>query len=93
MVDTLSQCEPLPVDLLCDLASREDLVAAEAMGLVTVERTPRALMARLAHPLFGEFRRAGAGEMYLSTIRGRLATRLAQDQDADMQATVRAGRC
>ncbi len=89
VVDTLSQCEPLPVDLLCDLASREDLVAAEAMGLVTVERTPRALMARLAHPLFGELRRAGAGEMYLSTIRGRLATRLAQDQDADMQATVR----
>ncbi|WP_201790517.1 hypothetical protein, partial [Mycobacterium avium] len=49
----------------------------------------RALMARLAHPLFGELRRAGAGEMYLSTIRGRLATRLAQYQDADMQATVR----
>ncbi|WP_055399768.1 MULTISPECIES: LuxR family transcriptional regulator [unclassified Mycobacterium] len=89
VVDTLSQCEPLPVDLLCDLVSREDLVAAEAMGLVNVERTAGGLVARLAHPLYGELRRAGAGEMYLSKIRGRLATRLAQDGDADMQATVR----
>ncbi|OBG57887.1 AAA family ATPase [Mycobacterium sp. E3339] len=89
VVDTLSQCEPLPVDLLCDLVSREDLVAAEAMGLVNVERTAGGLVARLAHPLYGELRRAGAGEMYLSKIRGRLATRLARDGDADMQATVR----
>lgn len=89
VVDTLSQCEPLPVDLLCDLVSREELVAAEAMGLVNVERTASGLMARLAHPLFGELRRAEAGEMYLSKVRGRLATRLARDGDADMQATVR----
>jgi DNA-binding CsgD family transcriptional regulator len=59
------------------------------MGLVSVERTGGGLMVRLAHPLFGELRRAGAGEMYLSAIRGRLATRLAKDGDADMQATVR----
>lgn len=89
VVDTLSQCEPLSVDVLCDVVRREDLVAAEGMGLVNVERTAGGLMARLAHPLFGELRRAGAGEMYLSTIRGRLATRLARDGDADMQATVR----
>jgi DNA-binding CsgD family transcriptional regulator/tetratricopeptide (TPR) repeat protein len=89
VVDTLSQCEPLAVDVLCDLVPRRDLVAAEEMGLVSVERTGGGLMARLAHPLFGELRRAGAGEMYLSAIRGRLATRLAKDGDADMQATVR----
>lgn len=89
VVDTLSQCEPLPVEVLSDLVRREDLLAAEGMGLVNVERTPAGLMARLAHPLFGELRRAAAGEMYLSTIRGRLATRLAQHDDADMQATVR----
>ena len=59
------------------------------MGLVNVERTGGGLMARLAHPLFGELRRASAGEMYLSGIRGRLATRLAKDGDTDMQATVR----
>ena len=89
VVDTLSQCEPLAVDVLCDLVRRRDLAAAERMGLVSVERTGGGLMARLAHPLFGELRRASAGEMYLSEIRGRLATRLAKDGDADMQATVR----
>ena len=47
------------------------------------------LSARLAHPLFGELRRATAGEMYLSRIRGRLARRLADDADRDMYATVR----
>ncbi len=89
VVDTLSQCEPLAVDVLCDLVGRTDLAAAERMGLVNVERTGGGLMARLAHPLFGELRRAHAGEMYLSGIRGRLATRLAEDGDGDMQATLR----
>jgi DNA-binding CsgD family transcriptional regulator len=89
VVDTLSQCEPLAVDVLCDLVRRGDLAAAEGMGLVNVERTGGGLMARLAHPLFGELRRASAGEMHLSAIRGRLATRLAQNGDTDMHATVR----
>jgi DNA-binding CsgD family transcriptional regulator len=89
VVDTLSQCEPLAMDVLCDLVQRRDLAAAERMGLVSVERTGGTLMARLAHPLFGELRRASAGEMYLSAIRGRLATRLAKNGDADMHATVR----
>ena len=89
VVDTLSQCEPLPVDVLCDLVRRSDLAAAEQMGLVNIERTGARLTARLAHPLFGELRRASAGEMYLSEIRGKLAARLAEEDDADMQATVR----
>ncbi|OBF69135.1 LuxR family transcriptional regulator [Mycobacterium sp. 852002-51971_SCH5477799-a] len=89
VIDTLSQCEPLAVEVLCDLAPRGELAAAERMGLVSIERTGAGLTARLAHPLFGELRRAGAGELYLSEIRGRLATRLAEDGDADMQATVR----
>lgn len=89
VIDTLSQCEPLAVEVLCDLAGRSDLAAAERMGLVSIERTGAGLTARLAHPLFGELRRASAGELYLSEIRGRLAARLADDGDADMQATVR----
>jgi DNA-binding CsgD family transcriptional regulator len=89
VVDTLSQCEPLAVDALCDLVCRRDVEAAEQMCLVTVERTGDTLMARLAHPLFGELRRAAAGELYLSRVRGRLAQRLAKDTDPDMSATVR----
>jgi DNA-binding CsgD family transcriptional regulator len=89
VVDTLSQCEPLALDVLCDLVTRDDLEAAERMRLVTIERSGDALMGRLAHPLFGELRRAAAGEIYLSKIRGTLAQRLGKDPDADMQATVR----
>jgi DNA-binding CsgD family transcriptional regulator/tetratricopeptide (TPR) repeat protein len=89
VVDTLSQYEPLPVDLLCDLVHRRDLEVAEQMNLVTVERSGSRLMARLAHPLFGELRRAAASEMYLSRIRGKLAQRLAKEADADVHATVR----
>ncbi|WP_231639765.1 helix-turn-helix transcriptional regulator [Mycobacterium sp. Marseille-P9652] len=89
VVDTLSQCEPLDVDVLCDLVRRRDLADAEKLGLVSVERVGGGLLARLAHPLFGELRRAAAGEINLSAIRGRLATRLAQTADVDLQATVR----
>ena len=89
VVDTLSQYEPLAVDVLCDLVHRRDLEAAEQMNLVSVERSGSKLMARLAHPLFGELRRAAASEIYLSRIRGKLAQRLAKDADADMHATVR----
>ncbi|WP_102145267.1 LuxR family transcriptional regulator [Mycobacterium hubeiense] len=89
VVDMLSQCEPLRVDVLCDLVRRRDLEVAEQMRLVTVERSGTKLLARLAHPLYGELRRATAGEMYLSNLRGKLAQRLAQEPDGDMQATVR----
>jgi DNA-binding CsgD family transcriptional regulator len=89
VVDTLAQYEPLAVDLLCDLVHRRDLEAAEQMNLVAVERSGSKLMARLAHPLFGELRRVAASEMYLSRIRGKLAQRLAKDADADMHVTVR----
>ncbi len=89
VVDTLSQCEPLAVDVLCKLAERSDLEAAERLHLVTVERSGDERMARLAHPLFGELRRASAGEMYLSRIRGKLAQGLGTKPDGDMQSTVR----
>lgn len=89
VVDMLSQCEPLRVDVLCDLVCRDDLETAERMRLVTVERSPAGLMARLAHPLYGELRRATAGEMYFSGLRGTLAQRLARGPDRDIQATVR----
>ena len=89
VVDTLSQCEPLAVDVLCTVAERTDLETAEQMRLVTVERSGNERMARLAHPLYGELRRSSAGEMYLSRIRGKLAQGLGEKPDADMQSTVR----
>jgi DNA-binding CsgD family transcriptional regulator/tetratricopeptide (TPR) repeat protein len=89
VLDVLSQAEPLDVDVLCDVVRRRDLEQAEQLRLVTVERTGGALTARLAHPLFGEVRRATAGEMYLSKLRGKLARSLAKNPDPDIYATVR----
>jgi hypothetical protein len=89
VVDTLSQYEPIDVDLLADVVGREHLATAEQMHLITVERTAGTLTARLAHPLYGELRRATAGEMYLSKVRGDLARRLAGRADNDPQTTVR----
>jgi DNA-binding CsgD family transcriptional regulator len=89
VVDMLSQCEPLEAEVLADLVGREQLEAADHQHLVTVERTGGTLMARLAHPLFGELRRAAVGELHLSAVRGELARRLSADPDRDPQATVR----
>lgn len=89
VVDLLCQCEPLEAQVLADLVGREQLEAADEMHLVTVERTGGTLMVRLAHPLFGELRRAAVGELHLSKVRGELAQRLAADPDRDPQATVR----
>ncbi len=73
VLDALSQCEPLDLDILLELVSRADLEAAERTNLVRVDRVGGRLLASLAHPIFGELRRAGAGEMYLSKLRGQLA--------------------
>jgi DNA-binding CsgD family transcriptional regulator/tetratricopeptide (TPR) repeat protein len=89
VVDTLSQYEPMDVDILADLVGREHLATAEQMRLITVERSTGTLMARLAHPLYGELRRATAGEMYLSKVRGDLARRLAGQEAGDPHTTVR----
>lgn len=89
VVDVLAQCEPLDCDALADLVGREQVEAADERRLLTVERVGNRLMARLAHPLYGELRRAAVGELPQSKIRGQLARRLAVDAEADPQATVR----
>ena len=89
VIDTLSQCEPLEADVLSDIVGREQVAAADAMHLINVERSAGVLMARLAHPLYGELRRAAAGEIHLSRVRGEVAKRLSARPDRDPQATVR----
>ena len=93
VLDALSLCEPLDLDVLQEMVSREDLEAAEQVNLIRVERGGGRLLVRLAHPLFGELRRAAAGEMYLSKLRGQLAQLLGAQKTADtdpQRAVVRA---
>jgi len=90
VIDVLSLCEPLDLDVLLELSSRADVENAEALNLIRVERVGGRLLVGLAHPLFGELRRGAAGEMYLSKLRGRLAEALGkQPADADAQHVVR----
>ena len=82
VLDALSLCEPLELDILLGLAARQDVETAEQMHLIRVERVGGKMFASLAHPLFGELRRTAAGEMYLSALRGRLAELLGARQNA-----------
>jgi DNA-binding NarL/FixJ family response regulator len=77
VVDLLALAEPLGPDLLERLADRDAVELAERSGLVSVERDGRRLQARLAHPLYGEVRRARLGQLRARRLRGRVASALA----------------
>src|SRR6266705_7137514 len=50
--------EPLAVGVLERLVGKDAAQAAEQSGLLALERSGRRLLARLAHPLYGEVLRA-----------------------------------
>ncbi|HET9257124.1 MAG TPA: AAA family ATPase [Pseudonocardiaceae bacterium] len=62
IVDVLAFGEPLGVSVLTALTDAASVEQAELRGLVSVERDGRRLHTRLAHPLYGEVRRARAGQ-------------------------------
>lgn len=57
-VELVAWGEPLPVGVLEQLVDKDAVEAAERSGLLTVERSGRRVVARLAHPLYGEALRA-----------------------------------
>ncbi|SDL11133.1 helix-turn-helix transcriptional regulator [Streptomyces indicus] len=80
IVDLLALGEPLDVRLLGRLVppdAADAVEAAEERGLVTVTQDEQGrLTARLAHPLYGEVRRAGLGRLRGRRLRGTLARAL-----------------
>ncbi|MFG3691735.1 LuxR C-terminal-related transcriptional regulator [Micromonospora sp. NPDC047740] len=78
VVDVLALGEPLDAGLLTRLAAASAVEEAETRGLVSVERDDRGLRTRLAHPLYGEVRRANIGTLRGRRLRGRIATALAE---------------
>jgi DNA-binding CsgD family transcriptional regulator len=54
VVELVAWGEPLPVGVLERLVDEDAVEAAERSGLLTVERSGRRVLARLAHPLYGE---------------------------------------
>ncbi len=72
VVDLVALAEPVAVPTLSALTSPQDLEDAENRGLVRAD----GLVARLAHPLYGEVRRAAMGTLRARRLRGRVAQTL-----------------
>lgn len=77
VVDVLALGEPLGVALLEKLADALAVEQVEARGLVEVYVDGQRLQARLAHPLYGELRRAKMGWLHARRLRGRIVCALA----------------
>ncbi|MFL6118487.1 LuxR C-terminal-related transcriptional regulator [Actinophytocola sp.] len=76
VVDLLAFAGPLGVDVLGRLVDNSALESAETAGLVEVEADGQRLTTGLAHPLYGEVRRAATGVLRARGLRGRIATAL-----------------
>lgn len=77
VVDMVALAEPVAVPTLSALTSAEDLEAAESRGLVRTD----GVVARLAHPLYGEVRRAAMGTLRARRLRGMVAQTLDREPD------------
>jgi DNA-binding CsgD family transcriptional regulator len=72
-VELVAWGEPLAGGVLERLIDQDAIQAAERSGLLTLERSRRRLLARLAHPLHGEVLRATLPVSRARAIAGRLA--------------------
>ncbi|MER6973150.1 LuxR C-terminal-related transcriptional regulator [Nocardioides sp. NPDC000445] len=77
VVDLVALAEPVAVRTLSALTSVEDLEEAERRGLVRTD----GVVARLAHPLYGEVRRTAIGTLRARRLRGRVALTLDPEPD------------
>lgn len=89
VIDVLALAEPLGVGLVEHLTGSAALEQADAAGLITVDRSGQRIEARLAHPLYGEVRRAGMGQLRARRLRGSIATVLAAAGDRRVDDTLR----
>lgn len=85
-LDLLSLCEPMELDLLCELAGDDAVDQAESRELIRVSRGGNRLAARFTHPLFGEVIRARLGRVRSRRLRGRVVVAMQErglDTDHD----------
>ncbi|MFC5380474.1 helix-turn-helix transcriptional regulator [Aquipuribacter nitratireducens] len=91
VVDVLAVAEPVAVDTLARLGAPGAvavLEAVESRGLVRTATASDGLVARLAHPLYGEVRRESMGEMRARRLRGAVAATLDPDTDVLRKAVL-----
>ncbi len=72
----LAFCEPLDIDVLCELAGDAAVDGAELRGLIRIEEDESGLRARFSHPLFGDVIRRRVGTASARRLRGRIVTAL-----------------
>jgi DNA-binding CsgD family transcriptional regulator len=77
VVDLVALAEPVAVATLHELTSPGAVEETESRGLVRTD----GLVARLAHPLYGEVRRATMGTLRARRLRGRVAQTLDAEPD------------
>ncbi|PYE13291.1 DNA-binding NarL/FixJ family response regulator [Williamsia limnetica] len=75
----LTFCEPLDLDVLCELAGEAAVDDAEARGLIRVARDGQHFDVHYTHPLFGDVIRRRLGIASARRLRGRLVTALLAD--------------
>ena len=73
VLDLVAAAEPLEFSLLRDLADPELIEEAERRELIVVSDTSADGVVRVAHPLYGEARRARTGPVRAARLHGRIA--------------------
>ena len=89
VVDLLAVGEPLGVALLGRLSDPVAVEDGEARGLVRVDPDGDRWQARLAHPLYGEVRRAQLGRLRARRLRGQIAVALTDAAEAHATDSLR----
>lgn len=83
VIDALAVAEPISLSTLIKITDAAAVEEADSRGLITLERSADRVEVRLAHPLYGEVRRARAPSTRLRRLRGRLAVELGRSDDRD----------
>ncbi len=76
VLELLTFCEPIGLDVLAELAGDEAVEAAENRGVIRVVENSQQLTVRYNHPLFGEVIRRRLGIASARRLRGRLFSSL-----------------
>lgn len=89
VVDALALCEPLDLDVLVRVTSLGAVEDAEMQGLIDLTvKSEHLRHVTLAHPLFGEVRRARCGELRKARFCGHIVTELSARPCVDMRDAV-----
>lgn len=83
VIDLLAVGEPLELAALTRITDGAAVEEAEIRGLITLERAGGGIEVRLAHPLYGQIRRARAARSRLRRLRGIVVSELAASNDRD----------